>query len=173
MNTGRTCAAAAIAFGFAALVQMAAYAQGQSTSAAARATSQERTSPEQQVTVTGCIQREGDYRRAHDAGRGGVAGTGIGAGNEFVLVNASGGAAGAAAYELTGANESKAGQFVGRRVQISGKLKAAEVAPSGKPTGGATAGKPPEGVDVGGKDLKLRELEITTIRETSGTCPGA
>jgi hypothetical protein len=82
-------------------------------------------------------------------------------------------AASETAYELTGENESKAGQYVGRRVEISGKLKAAEVSSSSKPTGGDTAGKPPEGVDNGGKDLKLRELEITTIRETTGTCPGA
>jgi hypothetical protein len=77
--------------------------------------------------------------------------------NEFVLVNASmakssdSGATGTAgtsasaasetAYELTGENESKAGQYVGRRVEISGTLMAAEVSPSSKPTGGATAGK--------------------------------
>jgi hypothetical protein len=165
--------AVATAFGFTALMQIAASAQRPAASSAAAA-SQERSAPGQQVTVTGCVQRETDYRRAHDAGRGGVAGTGVGAGNEFVLVNASTtGSAAAAAYELTGANESKAGQYVGRRVEISGKVKAAEVGPSGKPTGGATAGKPPEGVDVGGKDLKLRELEITTIREATGTCPGA
>jgi hypothetical protein len=139
-----------MAFGCAALVQFAA-------AGAAASASQERTAPEQQVTVTGCIQRETDYRRARDAGRGGVAGTGVGAGNEFVLVNASmakssgSGATGTAgtsasaasetAYELTGENESKAGQYVGRRVEISGTLMAAEVSPSSKPTGGATAGK--------------------------------
>lgn len=48
----------------------------------------------QQVTVTGCIQREADYRRAHEQGRGGAMGTGVGAGNEFVLANASIGAGG-------------------------------------------------------------------------------
>jgi hypothetical protein len=136
------------------------------------------------VTVSGCIQREADFRKARDAGRGGVVGTGVGVGNEFVLINASMSTAAAApagapagtsgagmAYELTGTNEKQAEQFVGQRVEISGKLKAAEVTASGRATGGATAGKPPEGVDVAGGDLKLRELEIGSIKKASGTCP--
>ena len=137
-----------------------------------------------QVTVTGCIQREADYRKANDAGRGGVAGTGVGAGNEFVLAMAStggtpgtagatgtaGSAAGSMAFELTGANEGQAAKFVGQRVEIMGKLKAAEVSAGGQPTGGPTAGKPPSGVDVISKDLQLRELEVGSIRMVPGTC---
>ncbi|HET7218952.1 MAG TPA: hypothetical protein VFJ02_12940 [Vicinamibacterales bacterium] len=141
------------------------------------------TSSDQQITVTGCVQREADYRSARDAGRGGVAGTGVGAGNEFVLTNAStssakGGAtgtagspaSGSAAYELTGPNEGQVSQYVGRRVEITGKLKAAERDAAGRPTGGATAGQPPAGVDVTSKDLKLRELEVVSVREATGTC---
>src|SRR5688572_1778369 len=48
-----------------------------------------RSSMDQPIAVTGCIQREADYRQARDAGRGGVAGTGVGAGNEFVLTDAT------------------------------------------------------------------------------------
>jgi hypothetical protein len=131
----------------------------------------QQTPAAQQVSVTGCIQREADYRRARNQGRGGVAGSGIGAGNEFVLINASmapaaGRAPGAptgtagttAEYELTGANEKQASTFVGKRVEIMGMLKAAEESATGKPTGGPTAGKPPEGVDVASADLKLRVL---------------
>jgi hypothetical protein len=146
-------------------------AQGQSTPT---------TAQEQQVTVVGCVVREADYRKARDAGKGGVAGTGVGVGNEFVLTNASmaaaptGSAVGTsgatAAYELTGSNEKQAEQFIGKRVEISGRLKAAEVGAAG-PTGGPTAGQPPSGVDVASKDLKLRELEITTVKATTGTCP--
>jgi hypothetical protein len=143
---------------------------------------------QEQVTIAGCVQREDDYRRAHEAGRGGVAGTGVGAGNEFVLANAAPATTGAAkseaeaptgtagasatgtAYELTGPNEGQVAKFVGQRVEISGKLKPAETGATG-PTGGPTAGAPPRGVDVTSKDLKLRELEVTSVRAASGTCP--
>ena len=139
----------------------------------------------QTVTVTGCIQGEMDYRKAHNLGRGGAVGTGVGGGNEFILIDArmaSAGAppaAGAAtgttgtaaqAYELTGANEGKTAQFSGKRVEITGMLKPAETAGT-SPTGGPTAGAPPRGVDVASEDLKLRELEVTSVRETAGNCP--
>jgi hypothetical protein len=75
------------------------------------------------------------------------------------------------AYELTGANEGQAAQHVGRRVEITGTLKAAETGASGAPTGGPTAGQPPSGVDVVSKDLKLREIEVQSVREVGTTCP--
>jgi hypothetical protein len=128
---------------------------------------------DQQITATGCVQREEDYRKAHEKGRGGVAGTGVGAGDEFVLTNVS--ATGTekksdTAYELTGANEKLVAPHVNHRVEITGMLKAAEVGAYGSPTGGATAGKPPSGVDVLSKDLKLRELEVATVKMISATC---
>jgi hypothetical protein len=168
----------------AALAQAGAQSSTQSQTGAAPNAQQD-----QQVTIVGCVQREADYRKAQSAGRGGVAGTGVGVGNEFVLVNASTASAGTAAtpgsaatptgtagttsataYELTGPNEGQVEKFVGRRIEISGKLKPAETS-AGRPTGGPTAGAPPRGVDVGGQDLMLRELEITSVRETSGACP--
>jgi hypothetical protein len=132
----------------------------------------------QQVKLTGCIQRETEYRAAQDKGRGGVAGTGIGAADEFVLTNASMATQGLKseadpvdrAYELTGPNESKLKEFVGKRVEISGTLKPATTTASGTPTGGATAGRPPAGVDVASKDLKLRELEVMTVTASTGNC---
>ena len=192
---GGTCAAAVVALGIAVFSSTTVGAQDRPAAPQDRpAVAQERTTPAppqaagsaQQVTVTGCIQREADFRKARDAGRGGVAGTGVGAGNEFILADASmaSGATstrgadapapaattgGSAAYELSGRDESKAGQFVGKRVEIAGMLKAAETA-GGRPTGGPTAGKPPEGIDVAGRDLQLRELEVSSIREVSGTC---
>jgi hypothetical protein len=139
----------------------------------------------QRVTVVGCVQREADYRKAKDAGKGGVAGTGVGVDNEFVLAAATmsasaapgtptgtaGTSASPADYELTGSNESQAGSFAGKRVEIIGMLKPAEVAASGAPTGGPTAGAPPKGVDVTSKDLQLRELEVSSVREMTGSCP--
>ena len=171
------CTAGMLAFGVALSAQTPA--QTPQTQPGAKA--------DQQITITGCVQRESDYRSAHDAGEGGVAGTGMGVGNEFVLVDAetkpasgeaaeagatgtSGSAMASKAYELTGPNEGQASQYVGRRVEITGTLKAADTDATGRPTGGATAGAPPSGVDVTSKDLKLRELEVTSVREATGTC---
>ena len=125
----------------------------------------------QQVTISGCIQREADWRKANDKGGGGAAGTGVGAGNEFVLTNASGGGADAkakasagAAYELTGANEKLAAAHVGHRVEVTGAVK------PGSATGGPTAGAPPGGTDVVSKDLQLRELEVSGVKMISADC---
>ena len=51
-------------------------------------------------------------------------------------------------------------------------FKAAETSAS-RPTGGPTAGAPPSGVDVTSEDLKLREFEVASVRETAGTCSAA
>lgn len=148
-----------------------------------------------QATITGCVVSESDYRKMHDAGKGGVVGTGVGAGNEYILVNAANGAAGAPgstsspsavgtsgstgatassagtmAYELSGSGEGQLSRFVGRRVELIGKFKNAETSASGQATGGPTAGAPPNGVDVGGKDLKLREFDVASVREAQGDC---
>ena len=131
----------------------------------------------EQISVTGCVQREADYRRAQDKGRGGALGTGLGVENEYVLTNMTMAGADAkksgiettTAYELTGENEKLACPHVGHRVEIAGILKAAEVSAAGA-TGGATAGTPPSGVDVVSKDLRLRELEVTTVKMLAPTC---
>jgi hypothetical protein len=135
--------------------------------------------------VTGCIQRESDYRRAGNLGRGGAGGTGVGVGNELVLIDAStipesasaasGDATGTTgpaeqdgAYKLAGANEGQASPFVGKRVEITGTLEPAE------PPGPASIRRPTgtPSIDVfAGEDLNLRELEVTSVRETTGTCP--
>jgi hypothetical protein len=135
--------------------------------------------------VVGCIQSEADFRKAWNLGRGGTAGTGVGVGNEFVLIDAkmasagappaaraATGTVGAAAqpYKLTGANESKVSRFVGRPVEITGMVKPAET--PGAASTRRPAGGPPAQIDVfAGEDLKLRELDVTSVRETPGTCP--
>ena len=189
--------AAVMALSVVAFAQAAgqAPAEPQAGGAASAQTKAGATAPAQQTTLVGCVQREADYRRAQDAGKGGVAGTGVGAGNEFVLINASmstapaagspaatsgsaagtptgtGGSAGSA-YELTGPNERQAEQYVGKRVEIMGTLKPAETSAAG-PTGGPTAGAPPRGVDVTSQDLKLREMEVSSVKEVPGACPAA
>jgi hypothetical protein len=82
-------------------VSMAAFGQttGQtptqtSGQAGSQAMPQERTpgdraQTETQVTLVGCLQREADYRKQQSAGRGGVAASGMGLNNEFILINAS------------------------------------------------------------------------------------
>jgi hypothetical protein len=175
----------AAAFGQSSASQPSGQQPSTSTSSASQSSSS--ASGQQPVTVTGCIEREADFRKAHEEGRGGVAGTGVGTGNEFVLISATSAASGAAgtatptgtsgsasmAYELTGPNEGQVGSYVGRRVEITGKLKPAETTATGQPTGGATAGAPPRGVDVASKDLQLRELEVTSVRESTGSCPAS
>ena len=127
------------------------------------------------VTLVGCVMRETDYRKAHDSGKGGPLGTGLGRSDEFVLVNAEkvrsgetpaatagecGSTAVGDAYELGGSREKALAKFVGRRVEIDGILKAAKTttAPDGDP-------KPTGGVDPLKQDLKLFEVEITRFRE--------
>lgn len=177
------CVAGVLALGVTAFAQ----SSGQTSAANPSSQSSSMSSSGQEVILTGCVQREADYRSAKDKGRGGAMGTGAGAGNEFVLTDASispaGGESGAPAatgtsgsssvksdYELTGSNEGQVSQYVGQRVEITGKLKKGETAASGQPTGGATAGAPPSGVDVASKDLKLRELEVSSVRQASGSC---
>jgi hypothetical protein len=107
----------------------------------------------------------------------------VGSSDEFILIGATITPAGAVgtsgttppaaapmAFELSGPNEEKVAEFVGKRVEIIGKLKPAEIGAAG-PTGGASAGKPPTGVDVASKDLKLREVDVTSVKEAPGTCP--
>ena len=91
------------------------------------------------ITVIGCVQRETEYRAEITDGKGGVAGTGVGAGNEFVLRSMQTvsndtlkptGTAGVRpdeVYSVTGNLEHELARAVGRQVAVSGYV---EVAPS-------------------------------------------
>ena len=145
------------------------------------------------LTLTGCIQREADYRRATGSGSGGV-GFGVGLGDEFVLINSvrsgtsstsearegstvndiaaakspCGAASGGEAFELTGAQERELGRLVGRRVEIVGVLKPGKDAPvgtSGTETRTDTTGL--NKLNPWAQDLNLQEVEITSFRESS------
>ena len=147
-------------------------ASAQTTTQAAETANREEMQ-ERPITLIGCVQRESDYRRMQDEGRGGPLGTGLGRGDEYVLVNAmeitdgqampagADGACGAAAtgtaYELEGELEDDLETFVGRRVHISGTLDEADIdVATARPTGG---------VDPIGQDLKLFEVEVLSFRE--------
>jgi hypothetical protein len=121
--------------------------------------------PKTPISLTGCVQRETDYRRLHNSGKGGFLGFGGGLGNEYVLINASPNprrgfrdcstAVGGEAYELTGREEGDLKPFVGQRVEIAGMRKAAEIdALTGRPTGGRQAGY----------DLRLFEVDVDSFR---------
>lgn len=127
------------------------------------------------VTLVGCVMRETDYRKANDSGKGGPLGTGLGRGDEFVLVNATKVASGATppssagecgastageAYELGGPQEKNLAKVVGRRVQIDGILKEAKTT-----TAGGSEPRPTGGVDPLKQDLKLFEVDVTRFRE--------
>jgi hypothetical protein len=123
------------------------------------------TAEETPIALAGCIQRETEYRRQNNSGKGGFLGFGGGLGDEYVLVNASRGADGAfgdcttatggEAYELTGSAEDDLKSFVGQRVAITGTRKEAEIdSATGQPTGGRQAGD----------DLRLFEVEMESFR---------
>ena len=91
------------------------------------------------ITVIGCVQRETEYRAEITDGKGGVAGTGVGAGNEFVLRSlqtvsndtlkptGTSGVRSDEVYSVTGNLERELARAVGRQVAVSGYV---EVAPS-------------------------------------------
>jgi len=177
---------AVVLSGSVALAQSQPGSQQPSTAAAGEKSASEEAS----VTLVGCIQREADYRKAIDRGRGGVVGTGLGGGDEFVLINASRAASApgaincsttstAEAYELTGSREADLKGFVGRAVQITGTMKKAEVKPVGT-SGSAETPQPTGGFDPLGQDLNLFEVNVTAIEEvgtlaqaTPGVAPAA
>ena len=119
-------------------------AAAQSKSAAAQQKTQA-SPPSGTMTLTGCLIREADYRRAHGLGKGALGGVGLG--DEFVLVDATevpSGSGPAAtepsstspspsaqrctetgtgrAYRMTGKAEDKLKPFVGHRMQITGEF---------------------------------------------------
>jgi hypothetical protein len=180
--TGATCSAAVLA------ASMAVFAQATQNPSppppASGAPAAQEPAPaaaaQPEMTIVGCVQSEADYRRAKSAGAGGAAGTGVGTGNEFVLVAApaSTGATASAerpatpeavgtsgttgeAYELTGAAEGELAQHVGKKVEIVGKLKKAD------DLGAAAAARPAPG----SQELNLKEFEVISVRESTGSCP--
>jgi hypothetical protein len=91
---------------------------------------QEQKETPKEVTLIGCVELERDYRARKDTGRGGVLGSGVGVGNEFVLSNAKPGrtrrggpTAPAGDYELTGRHERDFLRHVGRQVEVVGILE--------------------------------------------------
>jgi len=161
-----------MAIGLAAFAATTGQAMAGPSPASPLATQSGRTSSDQTVTLTGCIQREADYRRAIGGG-GGATGTGAGLTDEFVLIEALAPTTGSATaptatgtsgttgttYALTGSHEGDAGALVGKRVEIIGTVKQENTAPRARGTS-----------DAANPAVKLRELDVSTVRETPGSC---
>src|SRR5262245_27417399 len=89
------------------------------------------------LTVVGCVQKEADYRAQHDQGRGGVANTGVGEGNEFVLRGGNtvdsetlkpintGGSGKNVTYALAGRLEGEVASVVGQQIAVTGYVEKA------------------------------------------------
>ena len=71
------------------------------------------------MTVTGCLMKEADYRKAHHLGKGALGGLGLG--DEFVLVEGSCDSANGTAYRMTGKKEEELKPFVGHRIEVTGQ----------------------------------------------------
>lgn len=136
-------------------------------------------SDERQVTLVGCVQRESEYRRMHGPGRSGPQGPGIGGQDEFVLIDARETTPGTTvaseaelacqmtgttgqAYELTGKREEELERFIGRRIEITGMQKDADVA-----VGTTGVSRPTGGFDPLGHELHLFEVELSGFREVT------
>ena len=89
---------------------------------------------EGEVTLVGCVELERDYRARKESGRGGVLGSGVGVGNEFVLTSAkspagrrgqAAGPSGAAGtdFSITGKLEKDFLRYVGRQVEVIGVIE--------------------------------------------------
>src|SRR5436190_7288183 len=111
-----------------------AFAQSESRPSSAAETKV--ASTEATMTLVGCLIRETDYRRAHNLGKGALAGVGLG--DEFVLVDATESSSASAArptsastcaetgsgkaYRMTGKMEEQLKPFVGRRIEVTGQF---------------------------------------------------
>ena len=147
------------------------------------AVAQDRDSDERPITLVGCVMRESEFRDMYGPGRSGPRGAGLGGRNEYMLVDAHETTAGGTnpgvtpvanaaacppeattfptAYELTGSRENEIGQFLGRRVEVTGIQKEANARPVG--TSGVL--QPTGGFDPLGHELHLFEVEIESFRE--------
>lgn len=135
---------------------------------------------EREVTLVGCVMREAEYRDIYGPGLSGPRGPGIGLRNEYMLVDArettrgtsipaeavacpAAGSTFPTAYELTGPSETEIEEFVGRRVELTGILKEANVRPVG--TSGIL--RPTGGFDPLGHELHLFEVEVDSFRDVT------
>jgi hypothetical protein len=153
-------------FGAAAVIAMALPAAAQSQANKETASAAKSGSP---VTLVGCVQLEKDYRADLSAKKGGPLGSGVGQGNEYVLVNAKPATTGehqtrqdtiATAgeqgdYMLTGKTEDGLKRAIGRQVEVVGTVEPF------RPNRNATEARD-----------RLPRFAITTWHTVQDYCPG-
>jgi hypothetical protein len=123
-------------FGITALLSAAVWA-GLASAAGAQQPNQKepKRSDLDVITVTGCVEKEADYRASISSGKGGVLGTGVGVGDEFVLRSVQTVTAdtlkpiGTSAknyeevYKVTGNLEHELDKAIGHKVAVSGYVE--------------------------------------------------
>ena len=116
-----------------------------------------------EASISGCVERESDFRAARDKTKAEPANAGTR--NEYVLTRATTGgpvptagatAPGSPTYQITGAAEEKLGPFLGQRVELTGRLKATSA--------------PTEAEAKESSALDLRRVEVTAVHAASGNC---
>lgn len=137
-----TCMAAMLTFGIAVYAQTTGQnptgQAGAPTMTSDRQSSGDRVQTQQQMTLVGCVQREADYRQAAGSSKGGAMGTGMGVGNEFVLVNASASSGSQTSMSGSAGTSTAATSPTSTTPTASGTAGAAGTtgtAPTGTPTG--------------------------------------
>jgi hypothetical protein len=138
------------------------------------------TSQAGSTTLTGCVYEEKDVpgRTPNVAEQAGVledyilavdatSAAGATAGTSGTSASGAAGTMGAKAkmFKLEHADDDKLKSMVGKRVEVTGRVDAEA---GDQPTGTAGAARD----DSAGPDrIELPEFEVTSIRETSGSCP--
>ena len=134
------------------------------------------------VTLVGCIMKESDYRELNGLSSGGWLNTGAGTSNEYMLVNAVPGpvneqteaqancsnVSGGQTFELKGKAERKRNlePFIGRRIEITGRLKHTDTEVAVGTSGEIVATRPTGGpINPMDKDLRLFEVKMDSFRE--------
>jgi len=181
MNIRRIAGLTAVTF----IVGTAAFAQSDT-----RSQQSKNESATGSMTVTGCLMKEADYRKAHGLGKGALFGAGLG--DEFVLVNATNAATSSAttnttsasassagctetgngqAYRLTGKTEDKLKSLVGHRIEVTGQFDHERDA---KTAAGQTNAKlPPEIKIASYHEVSASDRASSSASAAAGASPAA